>query len=117
MTSNNDSQGGALHRPDAPQFVLPGSLTIFEVGALKSLLAEWLAAMAAAEETPVRVDASAVGEADAAGVQVLVAFSRSLAARGRSLQLVNASSLLAGACQTLGVSALLLANETTGAVA
>ena len=96
------------HSMETPK--LPGDVTIYGVGALRSRFAEWLEELpndrlaAALENTPLCVDASAVSEVDAAGVQMLIALSKSLGARSRALQLVNPSGLLTDALETLGVS-------------
>lgn len=121
MTRNADPARAAVPTEGNPPFALPGDITIFGATALKSTLSSWFAAVAATEgksandDSPVLVDAGAVAEADAAGVQLLVAFSKSLAARGRSLRIVNAGSLLDGAFRTLGVGALLMVDDNAGA--
>jgi len=103
--------------------MLPGDVTIYGVAALRSQFSAWLDKLpkgrraAALKNTALAVDASAVSEVDAAGVQMLVALSKSLAARGRPLRLVNPSDLMTGALETLGVTALLMANDSSGAAA
>ena len=85
---------------------LPAELTIYTVGELRPQWLAWLAGLGATE-APVEatVDGSAVDQIDAAGVQLLVALSRSLTAAQRSLQFVNASEVLMGACEALGLPA------------
>ncbi len=85
---------------------LPAELTIYTVGELRPQWLAWLAGLSvadAAAEAP--VDGAAVDQIDAAGVQLLVALSRSLTAAHRSLQFVNASPVLTGACEALGLPA------------
>ncbi|MET0384091.1 MAG: STAS domain-containing protein [Burkholderiaceae bacterium] len=84
---------------------LPPQLTIHNVGDLR---AEWLAALADdATEGAVDVAADRVVDVDAAGVQLLVSLSQSLARRARGMRLVEPSAGLAAACAALGLSWLL----------
>jgi anti-anti-sigma regulatory factor len=88
--------------------VLPAELTIYTVGELHPQWCAWLAeASHSDDDTPVCLDAAAVDQIDGAGLQLLVSLANSLAARQRTLQLVDASSLLRDACKTLGLEALL----------
>ncbi len=89
--------------------VMPTELTIYTAAETRQA---WLAALAEPGDGPLRVAADGVLEADAAGVQLLLALSRSLAERSRALHLVEPSPALHGACQRLGLAALL---ETGGA--
>lgn len=96
-----------------PSHPLPAELTIYTVGELRSLWLTWLAE-ARAEATTANthddtftVDAAAVGEVDAAGVQLLLSLSKSLDQEHRALKLHAASRPLAAACAALGASALL----------
>lgn len=86
--------------------LLPAELTIYTVGELRPQWLAWLAGLGntdALVEAP--VDGAAVDQIDAAGVQLLMALSRSLRAVDRPLHLVNASPLLATACEALGLPA------------
>ncbi len=84
---------------------LPAELTIY---AASELRARWLAAIDADPgEIDCTIDASAVAEVDAAGVQLLLALSRTLAALGRAPRLERPSTRLADACATLGLGHLL----------
>jgi anti-anti-sigma regulatory factor len=85
---------------------LPNELCVPAVAALRLDCLEWLDAQDADE----LVDASQVDEVDAAGVQLLVALSRSLASRGRHLRLQAPSGPLRDACRTLGAHALIAAH-------
>jgi len=91
------------------RFALPAELTIY---AIAELLPPWLASVDAAlradaaEEVFV-VDAGAVCEIDAAGVQLLLSLSNTLARDGWTLRLASPSETLAKACAALGVDALL----------
>jgi ABC-type transporter Mla MlaB component len=89
--------------------VLPAELTIYTVGELHSQWSAWLADAGRADDddTPLCIAAAAVDQIDGAGLQLLVSLANSLAARQRTLQLVDASPLLVNACQTLGLEALL----------
>jgi anti-anti-sigma regulatory factor len=96
---------------------LPAELTIYSVTQLRTA---WLDALlerrqsAAAGTALLSIDAAAVDEVDAAGVQLLVALAKSLRADGTSLELRNASGPLSQACQRLGVCALLGAAAPAG---
>jgi anti-anti-sigma regulatory factor len=88
--------------------VLPAELTIYTVGELHPQWSAWLADAASTDDdAPVCLDGSAVDQVDGAGLQLLVSLANSLAARQRTLQLVDASRLLVNACETLGLAALL----------
>ncbi|MEI7446746.1 MAG: STAS domain-containing protein [Burkholderiales bacterium] len=82
---------------------LPRELCVPAVAALRTACLEWLDA--AADDA--QVDASGVDEVDAAGVQLLVSLSRTLAERGRPLRLHAPSGPLRDACRTLGAQALI----------
>jgi anti-anti-sigma regulatory factor len=104
----------------APKHALPGDVTIYAVGALQMQIEGWIEDLpqgneTALNDTPLVIDASGVNEVDAAGVQLLLSFSKSLVARRRTLRLTNASGPLAGACDTLGVAGLLIAANAGGA--
>lgn len=92
---------------------LPGELTIYAVGQARSLFQGWVAKLpkgrraTALEGTPLAVDGASVNEVDAAGAQMLLSLSRSLAARRRTLRLEHPSQPLQLACETLGLTALL----------
>ena len=94
---------------------LPGELTIFVAAELHSAWLPWLASDAGKEDEVLRLDASAVAEADSAGVQLLMSLANGLARRGRSLQLMQASNALRSACEHIGATQLLDQNllETT----
>jgi anti-anti-sigma regulatory factor len=85
---------------------LPAELTIYNVAELRRQLLAHVDAHA--EDDACRLDAAAVDQVDAAGVQLLVALARTLAPLGRTLQLGHASPALVAACESLGLSAHLL---------
>lgn len=89
---------------------LPQELTIYTVGELHP---QWLAWMRSSpdEATTGAVDASAVDQVDAAGVQLLVALDRALAARGAPLQLQGTSAVLAQGCDAIGLAAWLQSRQ------
>ena len=94
---------------------LPAELTIYTVGELRPQWLTWLGRLGADDssvEAP--VDGSAVDQIDAAGVQLLVALSRSLAAAQRSLQFLNPSPVLENACLALGLPSPQPARDANG---
>lgn len=94
---------------------LPAELTIYAArdGAEQGLL--WLNALDRTPgDAPLELAADAVVEVDAAGVQLLIALSRSLEARGRRLRLRDPSPVLKRALTTLGATALLTDALSTG---
>ena len=87
---------------------LPDELTIYSVGEWAPRLRAHLANAADnGAQDAFRVDAAAVREVDAAGVQLLLALANTLAREQRVLQLAAPSESLARACTALGASALL----------
>jgi ABC-type transporter Mla MlaB component len=95
---------------------LPRELTIYTVGELHPQWLGWLGDVRAADgEGPCAVDAAAVEEADAAGVQLLLSLAHALQREQRPLQLHQPSTALAAACQALGLTSLLA--DTAGASA
>ena len=78
---------------------LPAELTIYAVGALK---AEWQDRVDGTR--PLRADASAVQEIDAAGVQWLASLAALAARAGGSLVLAHPSAALVRACEALGLA-------------
>ena len=103
-------------------FSLPSELTIYTLSELHPQWLAWLSQTdhpGAAKPIPdafFRVSAEAVGEVDAAGVQLLLSLSNALTLQQRTLQIVNPSQPLASACAALGVSALLTNADLTGAI-
>jgi anti-anti-sigma regulatory factor len=102
---------------------LPAELTIYTVSELHP---RWLARLGEADRNDAaqslcddhcRVDAAAVEDVDAAGVQLLLSLSNALARRERALQLVNPSPPLTRACAALGVASLLANADLTGVAA
>ncbi|MDL2336757.1 MAG: STAS domain-containing protein [Pseudomonadota bacterium] len=97
---------------------LPAELTIYTVGELRPQWLTWLAGFAD-DDAPAdaAVDGSAVDQIDAAGVQLLVALSRSLMVAQRSLQFLGPSPVLAEACSALGLPLPLAAPVANGGAA
>lgn len=87
--------------------VLPSELNIIRVAALRDEWLAWLAGLEAGAAPA--LDGSAVDDVDAAGVQLLAALERSLAARGLGWRLATPSAALCEACRALGLSGLLAA--------
>jgi phospholipid transport system transporter-binding protein len=79
--------------------ILPPSLTIAEVGALKGSLDALLAGAA-----PLTLDGRGVTRADTAGVQLLLAFAREAEARGRRFTWAGFSSTLAEVARRLDLA-------------
>lgn len=106
-----------------PSHCLPAELTIYTVGELRPLWLGWLAEVrdeahaAPMSDEVFAVNAAAVGEIDAAGVQLLLSLSKSLDQEHRVLKLHAPSRSLAAACAALGAGALLAAPHTDGATA
>jgi anti-anti-sigma factor len=78
---------------------LPAHIDIANVGELKQLLTNALAA-----ETPLVLDASAVEQVDAAGMQLLLAFCRNAQTHGRSTGWKTISPRLHDAARLLGMA-------------
>jgi anti-anti-sigma regulatory factor len=100
--------------------ILPAELTIYTVGEFKSQCLLWLGETPADGETGSEhwpLDASAVDQIDAAGVQVLVSLSHTLQQQGQPLQLQQPSAMLVDACAALGLSDWLAACTPEGAPA
>ena len=104
--------------PALPTLSLPAELTIYTASETRAAWLAWLAAEQADNAHDRRdghctVHADAVDQIDAAGVQLLVALSHTLARQQRKLQLLAPSAALRGACEALGAAAL-LADGATG---
>jgi len=97
-----------------PSLSLPAELTIYTASETRASWLAWLAAeqTAGAGDGCCTVHAGAVDQVDAAGVQLLVALSHTLARQQRSLRLLDPSTPLRGACEALGASALLEGSTT-----
>ncbi len=95
-------------------YALPAELTIYTIGELAPQCIDWLDVDA---RPCLHVQAQAVAEVDAAGVQLLLSLANTLAAQQRQLQLVAPSDALVAACAALGAEHLThqLAWEGAGA--
>jgi len=98
---------------------LPAELTIYTVGELYPHCLEWLSRAGSfvsgqAPEEQLRVDAAAVAEVDAAGVQLLLSLANALRPHAQSLVLDHPSPALARACSALGASTLLDGSAAKG---
>lgn len=99
---------------------LPAELTIYTVGELRPAWLDWLQAARQAQadnalpDGACPVDAAAVGEVDAAGVQLLLSLRHGLAREQLRLRLNHPSASLQQACGALGLD-FLLADAPTGA--
>jgi anti-anti-sigma regulatory factor len=99
---------------------LPGELTIYTVGELKGQCLAWLGETSAegdagGDHWP--LDASAVDQIDAAGVQLLVSLAQTLSQQGQPLQLLQPSTALGEACAALGLTGWLAEHTLEGAMA
>ena len=88
-------------------FRLPAALTIYTVGEIQHALTAWLATLSP-KTTVWRIDAAGVEEADAAGVQLLLAISRSASQVGARLRLEAPSLPLCRASEQLGIAPIVL---------
>ena len=86
----------------APAQALPAELTIYTVAALHPQWMPWLSL--AGDNEHFTLDAAAVEEADAAGVQLLLSLSAALQRQGRALRLVGPSAALLATCEALGLA-------------
>ncbi len=103
--------------PALPTLSLPAELTIYTASETRAAWLAWLAAERSdgsndTGDDRCPVHAGAVDQVDAAGVQLLVALSHTLARQQRRLQLLDPSAPLRGACEALGASALLVGSAT-----
>lgn len=92
---------------------LPAELSIYAVGELRPQLLSWADGLK--PSATAKVDGAAVDVVDAAGVQLLLSLSHTLNASGKPMQLINASTPLAAACEALGLSRLLPTEAGAGA--
>ncbi|MFM2346605.1 MAG: hypothetical protein RL654_1358 [Pseudomonadota bacterium] len=80
--------------------VLDGELTIVQAAAVRERLLEWL------PQADGQLDLSGVGACDSAGIQLLLALSRSLRETGRVLQILQPSTAVVESLQRYGLDAL-----------
>ena len=92
-------------RPSSPP-VLDPDLTIANAAEQRTRLQALLAAEAGGS-TALQLDLAGVTDIDSAGVQLLLATRRSLAERGRSLQLRSPSGVVIDALATFGLGTVL----------
>lgn len=87
---------------DAPaeSLNLGDELTIVHAALLRERLLEWL------PQADGRLDLSGVHACDSAGIQLLLALSRSLHESGRTLQILQPSTAVVEALQRYGLDAL-----------
>lgn len=90
----------------SPPLQLPAELTIYTAGELHPQWVGWLHASAEDDSCAV-VQGQAVEQVDAAGIQMLLALSASVAARGRPLLLKAPSDALRTGCDALGLGSWL----------
>lgn len=96
---------------------LPAELSIYTVGELKAVCLGWMGESghdADPQGGHWPLDASAVDQVDAAGLQLLVSLSKSLSQQQLNLQLQQPSAPLTAACAALGLHAWLAACTSEG---
>ena len=117
-TTRRRSSSGSTRKPevaaipaaDPPSVLsLPSHCTIHEAASLRESLLPLLAA-----PEPVELDAQALEQIDAAGIQVLAAFLRSRRRDGTDVIWRTRSPVLADAARQLGAEALLELNDARG---
>ena len=87
--------------------VLPAELKIYTISELYAQCVGWIHAPVTEDnDLCLSVNAAAVAEVDAAGVQLLLSLSNSLTAQKRRLQLIAPSQALHAACAAVGAGAL-----------
>jgi ABC-type transporter Mla MlaB component len=82
------------------RFELPDELTIYSAPQVREALLAWVAEQTKKAKDTLEVSAAAVAEIDGAGLQLLA----SLANLDQNLKLIDPSSALINACNTLGLS-------------
>jgi len=89
-----------------PALMLPAELTIYTVGELHPQWLAWLGQVTPGTQPDevAEIQAAAVDQIDAAGVQLLLSLQHALAALGRRCWLRDASAVLAAGCAALGLS-------------
>lgn len=94
------SHGQAPHAP----LTLPSELTIYTVGELHPQWSGWVSqATAVHADGPWQIDAAAVDQVDAAGLQLLLSLGQAAMAAGATLQLLSPSATLQSGCRTMGL--------------
>lgn len=98
---------------------LPAELTIYTASELCAQARTWLAEGAddTGDAAAWALQASAVDQIDAAGVQLLLSLARSLEGRSQALRLTQPSAPLMDACAALGLADWLADRTATGAPA
>ena len=91
----------------AQPHALPAELSIYTATETHAQMLHWVDEAGADGTGPWPLQADAVAQADAAGLQLLLALQHSLQARGRRLLLVQPSAPLRHACSSLGLTGLL----------
>jgi ABC-type transporter Mla MlaB component len=116
MDSRTQVSTEAASVPIPLPLVLPAELTIYTVAELRPLWLTWLRELPAAADAAsvAEVQAAAVDQVDAAGMQLLLSLERALAAVGRRCWLREPSSVLQAGCAALGLSAWMATHVTTG---
>jgi len=100
---------------DTVQLALPAELTIYTVGELHPRWLSWMQQGTA--NTAAEVHCAAVEQVDGAGLQLLLALSRALAERGRSLRILAPSESLRAGCAALGLNDWLQTHVSEGIAA
>lgn len=99
MTATETKQATELENGPVSELAMPIQMDISEAPGLKTALQ-----IEAASGCNVLLDASEVERLSAACAQVLIAFSREVAAQGRAARVVNASPAFLAGIETMGLS-------------
>ncbi len=103
MARRTKAAAASAEAPPAP-LALPAELTIYTVGELRPQWLSWLGALPAGGGAVAPVQAAALDQVDAAGLQMLLSLGHALERLGLRLQLQGANDVLQGACETLGLA-------------
>ncbi len=122
MARRTKAQASTAPEASVAALVLPAELTIYTVGELHPLWLAWLGqvghkADATDADAMVEVQAQAVDQVDAAGLQLLLSLDHALAAVGRRCSIRGASAVLTSGCAALGLSDWLTRHSMAGAAA
>lgn len=107
MVTSDSMQSPDAENGPASELAMPIQMDIAEAPALKTALQ-----IEASNGCNVLLDASEVERLSAACAQVLIAFSKEVAAQGRSARVVNASPAFLAGMETMGLSNMIEIEES-----
>ncbi|WP_374564739.1 STAS domain-containing protein [Ideonella sp.] len=119
MARRSKAKTGTPPTASSQALVLPAEITIYTVGELHPQWLAWLGQLSPASPPGevAEVQAAAVDQVDAAGLQLLLSLQRALAALGRRCWLRDASAVLGAGCAALGLSDWLAQQTAAGQTA